>query len=346
MAAESREIVVRSRDRDVATIPGDRTRAIWAGVGSQAMNAEIVRALAIVGEHYQLDPALGQVLILGSKVYISKDGYLAIAQRNPNFEGLQTRPMTDAERKDAKAASDEHCWVCAVYRKGWRVPAVAWGSASERTIQMKTIVPYAREMAEGRAIRRALKLAFGLDLPDADQPIVVDGSTGEVITRETLPAVSDVAEPRVAEIGPDWRTFWAKTKALGLTQEQVHEALRVDSVKDFDGSLAEAIDLCVTWKWQQDEARRSATAGDESEPTSVEPEQAALFGVQAEASLEAPSPKREVPRLSTIHEFLADCHRRWRMQPSQVAKELGYDKLPSHFDFQAAWLQIAEVKGA
>ncbi len=224
------------------------TSLVWASAGGARMTPEIARALAMVGEKYGLDPGVGEIQLIETRAYITLEGYLALAHRHPQFAGLETWVLSETERAEAKVAADEHAYGCRVYRKDWRVPAIDTGMASDRTIRAGPLKAFAREVAKARAVRRALKLAFRWNLGDPEEGIdlTVLGPGAHPPPLE-LEAGSNPQPNAAGSIEPDWAGFWARMTEWGVTRDQVHEALRVGSVKDYDGSLAEARD--VVWGW-------------------------------------------------------------------------------------------------
>lgn len=258
MTDESKAVVVRENG---GALTSEKTRALWAAQGSN-LSPEASRVLGMVGDHYDLSPALGEVMILGNKVYVSLEGYLTIAQRHSAYRGYELRPMTDQERKEAKVGADEHAWVAKVYRDGWPHPSVGYGVAKEDRIPNANIRQFARELAESRAFRRALRGAFRVNVTEDEMELADAGSVTNVRTGEPMPAVSvivnrdtgeivdaiavDVGEPPAPTeekpVEPDFTTFWATVKAKGLKPKEVHELLGVTSLKDWQGSLLDAIE--------------------------------------------------------------------------------------------------------
>lgn len=234
--SESQAVTIRQNGD--TTITPDKTKSIWASAGADIKSPEVVRALGLLGEHYQLDPALGEVMLLGSKVYITFEGYLRIAEQNPAYEGYELNPMTEQERKDAKVAPDEFAYVCKVYRKDRRFPSVGYGIASDATISMGPMKLFKREVAEKRAFHRALKMAFRAGIPDYDEAVeAVDYQQPIAVQALPNPAIDDEPVPPTT----DWPRFWVHIKGLGIDHEEAHKALGVGSVKDWPGSLDEAI---------------------------------------------------------------------------------------------------------
>jgi hypothetical protein len=231
----------------------EQTKAVWAAAGGAALSAEVVKALALVGQHYNLDPALGELMILGNKVYITLEGYLRVAEQHPAYEGYELWALTVDERKALKVGDDEHGFGCRVWRKDRRFPSVGYGVASDRSIQAGPIKVFARELAEKRAIHRAHRMAFRVGLPDAEDAIQQYEQTGRV----ALPVIEQAptTEPEPPALPrPDWASFWIHVKGLGVEHEEAHRILGVASVKDWAGSLEEAVTTIEKYVLTRDKA--------------------------------------------------------------------------------------------
>lgn len=124
------------------------------------------RALVAIAQRYRLDPLVGEVALIktqaGPRVYISRDGMIAIAHRSGQLDGI----VVNEERRSTL----DDGWTCyvSVYRKDCTYP-FKYGA------QCKDTEPQARagngpEMALARAERRALKRAFAIPAADAYDP--------------------------------------------------------------------------------------------------------------------------------------------------------------------------------
>lgn len=233
--------------------PAD-TKALWAGAGGSGMNIEVAKALGVVGEHYELDPALGEVVILGNKVYVTYEGYLRVADQHPDYDGFEAWPLNEAERKSMKVGEDEFAFGCRVWRKNRRFPAVAYGVASDRSVQAGPLKVYLREIAWKRAHHRALRFAFRVGLPDAPAAMEQYEQTGTV----ALPIIEqgEYQEREPAALPqPDWKSFWTHCKGLGVEHDEVHRVLNVQSMTDWQGTLEEAIGLVEQYVLARDQRK-------------------------------------------------------------------------------------------
>jgi hypothetical protein len=110
-------------------------------------------AVVAVAARYNLDPVLGHVQILGNSrmPYVTRDGFLHIAHRSGQLDGIE---VVDGPRRDGSE------WVAtvAVWRKDMSRPFTYPGRAELGREN-------GPEMALARAERRALRRAFAVTLP-------------------------------------------------------------------------------------------------------------------------------------------------------------------------------------
>jgi hypothetical protein len=151
-------------------------------------------AVVAVAERYQLDPVLGHVQILGNSrmPYVTRDGFLHIAHRSGQLDGIE---VVDGPRRDGSE------WVAtvAVYRKDMSRPFTYPGRAELGRDN-------GPEMALARAERRALKRAFAVTLPgefaedehdprSAAPPAQPDPPSGDPQPVAQPPVIESAAEP-------------------------------------------------------------------------------------------------------------------------------------------------------
>lgn len=103
--------------------------------------------------------------------------------------------------------------------------------------------------------------------------------------------------------GPDWNSFWGKVRERGLKQEEAHEILGVKSMKEW---LDQGKNL--------DDAIQAIDAKHHQEPQDAQ---------QGAAGSGSDLP-RDPASIKTLSDALAACAMDFDMQPSAVAKELGY----------------------
>jgi hypothetical protein len=110
-------------------------------------------AVVAVAERYGLDPVLGHIQIISNSrmPYVTRDGYLFIAHKSGQLDGIE---VVDGPRREVNE------WVAkvAVYRKDMARPFTYPGRADLSRDN-------GPEMALARAERRALLRAFAITLP-------------------------------------------------------------------------------------------------------------------------------------------------------------------------------------
>lgn len=124
-------------------------------------------ALVLLGRRYGVDPLLGEAAVLktkaGNRVYVTRDGMLAIAHRSGQLDGI----VVDEQRES------ENGWsaTVSVYRKDMAHPFTYRGGCG--IAEPQATQGHGAEMALARAERRALKRAFNIPaLDEIDDPVL------------------------------------------------------------------------------------------------------------------------------------------------------------------------------
>jgi len=140
------------------------------------------QALVLVCRRYRLDPLLGHVDIIdrgrGRKPYVTRDGYLEIAHRSGQLDGI----VVDEERRNT--TSDGWTAYVSVWRRDMSHPFRYGAQCKDGEALAKQ--GNGPEMALARAERRALKRAFnipsfdGFDDDDEGPPASVADETPAV----------------------------------------------------------------------------------------------------------------------------------------------------------------------
>jgi len=131
---------------------------------------------------YDLDPLMGEVSILGAKLYTNLAGVRKCARKIARRDGRRycevTRPATQDEAASAFVGEGEHYWIADIVIDGGEETFRGHGFASQQNVSIAAIwrdrqlVGYdprvIRNMAENRAVRRALVAAFGLPFADPE----------------------------------------------------------------------------------------------------------------------------------------------------------------------------------
>jgi RecT family len=135
------------------------------------------RALVLVANRYDLDPLIGQILLMptrnGARVYVTRDGMIAIAHRSGQLDGI----VVDEQRRNTQ--NDGWTTYVSVWRKDCSHPFRYGAQCKDSEPQAKA--GHGLEMALARAERRALTRAFAIPAdfyPGAD--VIDDGDMLEV----------------------------------------------------------------------------------------------------------------------------------------------------------------------
>jgi len=134
---------------------------------------------------------------------------------------------------------------------------------------------------------------------------------------------------------PNWKAFWNEVRALELAEEQMHQMLGVDSMKDWlnqGRTLNQAIEVLARKinKAREDEAELEE-APEELGEEPINPGRAS---------------KRDPATIKTVNDLYRVCHQDFGMQPTDVLKELGVSSQADLFGSPAnLYMQIAVVRG-
>jgi RecT family len=177
-------------------------------------NTVETRALVAIAQRYRLDPLVGEVGIIatknGPKVYVSRDGMIALAHRSGQLDGIEVLEERRSTNNDG--------WTCyvQVWRKDCKYPFKYGAQCKDTELQAKA--GNGPEMALARAERRALRRAFAIpldDLIDVDsEPNTVDADPGEALAVEAPSADALEAEPVPAGLPTDWPATAATVDAV------------------------------------------------------------------------------------------------------------------------------------
>lgn len=178
-------------------------RFVDAGLLTRNMSMATIAPLAEVAVQYQLDPLMGELMIYQSRLYITLQGRLRKAQETEKLDGIDTRPGTKDEKVDRGLDPSDFLFRAEVWLKGATHPFIGWGTVKQAEINRRKaeaernnsnphflpIVNDPAGMAEKRAQAKALKLAFHIPLPSAEDDYT-DAPAGE-----PAPAPVAVSEP-------------------------------------------------------------------------------------------------------------------------------------------------------
>lgn len=140
--------------------------------GDLKNNPDMALAVARVAVAYGLDPLMGELIPYQGKPYLTIDGRIRIADRHPAYDGYDIEPASEVERKALGAGSDQAVWKCTVYRKDRKRPTVAYGRAGGQADPNSAAKnTWTAEIAQKRAIHRALRAAFPAPIPGLEESL-------------------------------------------------------------------------------------------------------------------------------------------------------------------------------
>jgi len=217
--------------------------------------ADLVNMTLLICQRYDLDPLLKHVVLIKGNIYVTRDGLLHVAHQSGQLNGMHVTLGKDDFGMFAECTiyrrDMAHPFTYRVYRDEYDSKTGAWRT-HPRAMLIKT--------AEVFTLRRAFDVAL---TPLEEMDTVIDRHQPDPPSRPAsngTQAQPEAVEGEVVEEGgpepkPHWidnpkvRTkFWVYTKNdLGLTEEQVYEALGVKSIHDFDGTMQQAKDKLDTY---------------------------------------------------------------------------------------------------
>jgi hypothetical protein len=161
------------------------------------LNQQQALDIARVAIAYGLDPFLEELIPYQGKPYITIQGRIRIADQHPAFDGYDLEPASGAEVAALRAHEQESVWRCTVYRKDRKRPTVGYGRAGGPGEQNPVARRWLPEIAQKRALHRALRAAFPIPIPGLE----------EHLSPEQL------------------RAIHAYDRDLGISDDERHEAL-------------------------------------------------------------------------------------------------------------------------
>lgn len=148
------------------------------------------RAVVAVCGRYALDPVLRHVIVIPKGgAYITRDGYLHIAHRSGQLDGIVV------EEAPHLVEDEWHCRV-SVYRKDMRFPFTFPGRYPVAGGNRQYAQEMALKVAESHALRRAFDVA---GLPSQDETAVAPAAQRRTVTADAFTADADTGEVVDAE---------------------------------------------------------------------------------------------------------------------------------------------------
>ena len=169
------------------TAPDDTRRrvALLKAVGLDRLAPE-QRELALnLSERYGLDLLLKHLVLIEGRAYVTRDGLLHIAHRSGVFDGMEvTLPVLDGDYWRA---------TCSVYRKDMSRPFTYSGRYPSKGGNQKFAPEMAVKVAEVQALRRA----FDVSAPTAEERWDLEAPEPEPVAKPTLAEVAAAKRPKV-----------------------------------------------------------------------------------------------------------------------------------------------------
>lgn len=158
---------VTAIDEKQASAIATRLKARFPNDCNQQQALEVAR----VALSYSLDPFLGELIPYQGAPYVTIAGRFRVADNNPMFDGYDIEPATEQEYRALRAHEAESVWKCIVYRKDRKRPTVAWGRAGGPQETNPVAKRWTAEVAQKRAIHRALRAAFPMPIPGLEESL-------------------------------------------------------------------------------------------------------------------------------------------------------------------------------
>lgn len=166
-----------------------------AGWGLSALSEVHRRGLQVLARHWGLDVGMDIEFNFGQP-YIKDNGWQKIMRRHPEFAGYRARPLIGAEKAAWGFADDDLAIEAIITTRNYgEVAARGRVTLEERTPpkDKKASLPiqaHPVDMAEKRARDKAIKLAFGREVPTEEDWQRAMASAGAEVQAETAAAIS------------------------------------------------------------------------------------------------------------------------------------------------------------
>lgn len=165
----SRKKAMTNKEANRFPVLGDVPRADLAT--GEMLGPEQIQALLHYATKYALDAYRGHVVVMYGKPYIGLDGYLYHANMTGKSYQLNTRPLTDDERKTYQVGKDDHAWVCECLLPDDNKSFIGLGIVTGEEMEAKSpkdnakfrspvVAAHPWQLAQKRAEWQALRRAF------------------------------------------------------------------------------------------------------------------------------------------------------------------------------------------
>ena len=257
--SEQKGLVVSKRAEVLAAFPGIQT--IGQAFEESGMFPGIKKAQAVVkimaGQELGFPPVFSMMnidIVLG-RVRLNSQVLAALVKRDSVYD------------YQVKEHSEKVC-ILSFTKKGSEVYESTFSIADAQRAGLVKAgsgwMTYPKAMLFARALSQGAKIVC---------PHLIAGAS--TLEDEGLEEVDGEITKEGEPLPSTWRAFWAETKDLGLTEEQVHEILEVVSVKDWleqGKSLEEAIGKLKASQVTQDIAELYGSEGQEGSEKRATPQ--------------------------------------------------------------------------
>jgi len=216
-----------------------QNRQLAAELWQQKLTPNEKRAVNNLCILYGLDPLQRQLLVLGGNFYITVAGLKKVAEDSDNPpEAIQVIPATREERELAGIIKNDpskldyiHFWKATLYKKNSQIPYIEFGEASDSDVnihgkQEKDI----RAMARTRATGRALRNAYSIGLPLAEEAPLDLGVVEPQAVEEAAPEPEAVPEKPATISEAQGKRLWAiakgRFKETGVPENEHTDVVR------------------------------------------------------------------------------------------------------------------------
>jgi hypothetical protein len=206
-----------------------RTRVDHAFAGVKEATPEIRTQILAVAQLYGLDP-LRELRLFQGGIYIEFEGWMRKRREHPNFRGeIELRPLTKQEKEEWGFAPGDVV-IKNTIDMGPQGQVFDFGVVRAQGETSPVARQHPQLLAIKRARVRTARIATGIDLPT-----IIDIGPARVVDIQPIEKLQDgEASAR--------RRFWAIARGeLGLSEERVHELLRVQTVNGYPGGWTSAL---------------------------------------------------------------------------------------------------------
>lgn len=222
---------IQARNREAA-------KALWAG---QLTPVELAGVNAVC-EAYGMDPLLKHIIVLGGNLYITVAGLRTWAYKQDDKPlSIQVTPATTEEKKAAGCLETSHYWKAMVWKSDTpkEIPFTEFGEADKDNVSLhRAGWKEIQDMAKTRAIGRALRNAYPVSLPLAeDMPMFPWDQALDITPTETpqpqhadVPASPEPTNAIPPQTGPvisesQSKRLFAISKEAGWEHEELKKLI-------------------------------------------------------------------------------------------------------------------------